>query len=192
VTAKRSTPRPLGSIRALYIIDPSSQVRKTHQKSLRSRYSIYSYLRTTFPLGCPRFFQQLSPRLLIPIFVVPGIRSTDELPVLGRSGTRMACMTNDRKAVASFNLASIGSMLLAYLKITNTVPVFPVVQSQVTAATNIDEKSLGRKTGRGSWMMWVWKLLGLCYAGSKSSAILNSIFPLASMLIMHPLILPIG
>jgi hypothetical protein len=40
--------------------------------------------------------------------------------------------------------------------------------------------------------MWVWKLLGLCYAGSKSSAILNSIFPLASMLIMHPLILPIG
>jgi hypothetical protein len=101
-------------------------------------------------------------------------------------------MTNDRKAVASFNLASIGSMLLAYLKISNTVPVFPVVQSQVTAATNIDEKSLGRKTGRGSWMMWVWKLLGLCYAGSKSSAILNSIFPLASMLIMHPLILPIG
>jgi hypothetical protein len=66
------------------------------------------------------------------------------------------------------------------------------VQSHLTAATNIDEKSLGRKTGRGYRMMWAWKLLGPCYAGSKSSAILNSGFPLASMLIMHPLILPIG
>jgi hypothetical protein len=59
----------------------------------------------------PQIFQQLSPRLLVPILVVPGIRSSDMLPVLGRSGTRMACMTTACVAATSSNSSFIGPML---------------------------------------------------------------------------------
>lgn len=47
----------------------------------------------------------------------------------------------DSSAVSS----SVGPIKSEYLKIINTVPVFPFMQSQLAASTNVDKKSLEKE-----------------------------------------------
>lgn len=90
---------------------------------------------------------ELSPRLLVLIFVFPRNRSADMLPVPGQaSGTRTASMTITYKTAASSDSSAVSSLvgpiIFEYLKIFDTVPVFPFMQSQLAASTNVDEESL--------------------------------------------------